>query len=68
MLFLCQFTRFPGTSREQNAQRMAVQHDAGANNQDRNSGWYNHLAKLRICLSTATMPIKSLDNTIGFSG
>jgi hypothetical protein len=41
MLFLCQFTWFPGTTREQAAQRVIQQHDAGANNPDRIRGWYN---------------------------
>ena len=41
MLFLCQFTWFPGTRREQVAQRLVAQHDAGENNQDRIKGWYN---------------------------
>lgn len=41
MLFLCQFTWFPGTSRKQVAQRVVAQHDAGANNPDRIKSWYN---------------------------
>ena len=41
MLFLCQFTWFPGTTREQVAVRLVAQHDAGANNQGRIKGWYN---------------------------
>ncbi len=41
MLFLCQFTWFPGTTREQVATRLLMQHDAGANNQSRIRGWYN---------------------------
>jgi hypothetical protein len=41
MLFYCQFTWFPGTSREQVAARVVQQHDAGKNNQDRIEGWYN---------------------------
>lgn len=41
MLFLCQFTWFPGTKREEVAQRVVAQHDAGANNPDRIKGWYN---------------------------
>ena len=56
MLFLCQFTRFLGTSREQDAQRVVVQHDASANNQDRNSGLYNQMAMSRICWFISTMP------------
>ena len=41
MLFLCQFTWFPGTTREQVATRLLLQHDAGANNQSQIRGWYN---------------------------
>jgi hypothetical protein len=41
MLFHCQFTWFPGTSREEVARRVLQQHDAGANNPDRIKGWYN---------------------------
>ena len=41
MLFYCQFTWFPGTRREQVAQRVVQQHDAGRNNPDRIRGWYN---------------------------
>jgi len=41
MLFLCEFTWFPGTSREVVAQRVVHQHDAGANNPERIKGWYN---------------------------
>ena len=41
MLFYCQFTWFPGTTRAQVAQRVVQQHDAGANNPDRIKGWYN---------------------------
>ncbi|MDQ3539527.1 MAG: DUF3303 domain-containing protein [Chloroflexota bacterium] len=41
MLFYCQFTRFPGTTREQGASRLIERHDAGANNPDRIKGWYN---------------------------
>ncbi len=41
MLFLCQFTWFPGTTREQVAVRLLAQHDAGLNNQGRIRGWYN---------------------------
>lgn len=41
MLFSCQFTWFPGTTREQVGQRILQQHDAGANNPDRLKGWYN---------------------------
>ncbi len=41
MLFLCEFTWFPGTTREEVAQRVVQQHDAGANNPERIRGWYN---------------------------
>jgi hypothetical protein len=41
MLFYCQFTWFPGTTREEVAQRVVSQHDAGANHPDQIKGWYN---------------------------
>lgn len=41
MLFYCEFTWFPGTSRQEVAQRVVAQHDAGANNPDQIKGWYN---------------------------
>ena len=41
MLFLCQFTWFPGTTRAQVAKRLVEQHDADANNPERIRGWYN---------------------------
>ncbi|HYH13109.1 MAG TPA: DUF3303 family protein [Thermomicrobiales bacterium] len=41
MLFYCEFTWFPGTTREEVAERVVEQHDAGANNPDRIKGWYN---------------------------
>jgi hypothetical protein len=41
MLFYCEFTWFPGTTRQQVAQRLIQQHDAGANNPDKIQGWYN---------------------------
>jgi Domain of unknown function (DUF3303) len=41
MLFLCQFTWFPGTTRRAVAQRVVAQHDAGANHPERIKGWYN---------------------------
>jgi len=41
MLFLCEFTWFPGTKREAVAARVVQQHDAGANNPSRIKGWYN---------------------------
>jgi hypothetical protein len=41
MRFYCEFTWYPGTTREEVAQRVVQQHDAGANNPDRIKGWYN---------------------------
>ena len=41
MLFYCEFTWFPGTTRVEVAQRVVEQHDANANNPDRIKGWYN---------------------------
>ena len=41
MLFFCQFTWFPGTSRAQVAKRIVQQHDAGENHPERIRGWYN---------------------------
>jgi hypothetical protein len=41
MLFYCEFTWFPGTTREEVAQRVVEQHDAGANQPDRIKSWYN---------------------------
>jgi hypothetical protein len=41
MLYLCQFTWYPGTKRSQVAQRVVQQHDAGANHPERIKGWYN---------------------------
>lgn len=41
MLFYCEFTWFPGTTREEVAERVVDQHDANANNPDQIRGWYN---------------------------
>jgi hypothetical protein len=41
MQFLCQFTWYPGTTRQQVAQRLVQQHDAGLNYPERIRGWYN---------------------------
>ena len=41
MLFYCEFTWFPGTTRTDVAQRVVAQHDANANNPDRIRSWYN---------------------------
>ncbi len=41
MLWLCSFTWFPNTKREQVAKRVVQQHDAGLNRPERIKGWYN---------------------------
>ena len=41
MLFYCEFTWFPGATREEVARRVVQQHDAGANHPERIKGWYN---------------------------
>jgi hypothetical protein len=41
MQFYCQFTWFPGTTRENVAQRLIQQHDTGQNNPEKIKGWYN---------------------------
>ncbi len=41
MLWLCSFTWFPNTKREQVAKRIVQQHDAGLNRPERIKGWYN---------------------------
>src|ERR1043165_5167161 len=41
MLWYCAFTWYPNTTREQVAQRIVQQHDAGANYPERIRGWYN---------------------------
>ena len=41
MLYYCEFTWYPGVSREEVAQRVVQQHDAGANSPERIKGWYN---------------------------
>ena len=41
MLYLCEFTWFPGTSRAEVARRVVQQHDAGLNRPERIQGWYN---------------------------
>ncbi len=41
MRYFCEFTWFPGTTREEVAQRVVEQHDAGKNNPERIKGWYN---------------------------
>lgn len=41
MVFYCEFTWYPGTTREEVAERVVSQHDAGKNNPDRIKGWYN---------------------------
>ena len=41
MLFVCQFTWYPGVKREEVARRVVAQHDAGANHPERLEGWFN---------------------------
>ena len=41
MLWYCAFTWFPNTTRQQVAQRIVQQHDAGLNRPERIRGWYN---------------------------
>src|SRR5687768_10445246 len=41
MLWYCAFTWFPNTTRQQVAQRVVQQHDAGENHPERIKGWYN---------------------------
>src|ERR671932_2800806 len=41
MLWLCSFTWFPHTRREEVAKRIVQQHDAGMNHPERIKGWYN---------------------------
>jgi hypothetical protein len=41
MLYLCEFTWYPGTTRAEVAKRLVAQHDAGENRQERIRGWYN---------------------------
>jgi hypothetical protein len=41
MLFYCEFTWFPGTTREEVASRIVRQHDAGKNKPEQIKGWYN---------------------------
>lgn len=41
MLFYCEFTWFPGTTRKDVAERIVQQHDAGRNHPERIKGWYN---------------------------
>lgn len=41
MLYYCEFTWFPGTSKEDVRARILSQHAAGKNFPDRIKGWYN---------------------------
>jgi (2Fe-2S) ferredoxin len=41
MLWYCAFTWYPQITREQVAQRVVQQHDAGTNRPERIRGWYN---------------------------
>jgi hypothetical protein len=40
MLWYCRLTWYPGVTRQQVADRVGAQHDAGRNHQDRIRGWY----------------------------
>lgn len=41
MLFYCEFTWFPGTTRKDVADRVVQQHEAGSNKPEHIKGWYN---------------------------
>lgn len=41
MLYKCDFTWYPDSTREEVAARVVQQHDAGKNNPERIKGWYN---------------------------
>jgi hypothetical protein len=41
MLYKCDFTWYPDSTREEVAGRVVQQHDAGKNNPERIKGWYN---------------------------
>lgn len=41
MLWYCEFTWYPGTTRSEVARRVVQQHDADANHPERIRGWYN---------------------------
>lgn len=41
MLWYCEFTWFPGTTRDEVAERVLQQHEAGTNHPERIRGWYN---------------------------
>ena len=41
MLYKCDFTWYPDSTREEVAARVVRQHDAGENNPERIKGWYN---------------------------
>ena len=41
MLYSCEFTWFPGTTRQMVAKRVVQQHDANQNHPERIRGWYN---------------------------
>jgi hypothetical protein len=41
MLYYCEFTWYPTTTRAQVAKRIVRQHDAGLNHPERIKGWYN---------------------------
>jgi len=41
MLYLCQFTWFPNTTREEVAERVVRQHESGRNKPENIKAWYN---------------------------
>lgn len=41
MLWYCAFTWYPGTRRQQVAERILKQHDSGAHRKEQIQGWYN---------------------------
>ena len=41
MLWHCKFTWFPGTTRDEVAERVLQQHEAGTNHPDSIRGWFN---------------------------
>lgn len=41
MLFYCEFTWFPGTTRKDVAERVVQQHESGLNKPQNIKGWYN---------------------------
>jgi hypothetical protein len=41
MLYICNFTWYPGTTQQEVKERILKQHDAGTNRPERIKGWYN---------------------------